>query len=274
MGLASRLIEKLQTSAATLDASLAERVSLHSVTLIGSLSRDDFNEGGSDVDLLFVHGLGERGSEVASLPDFRAVIQHFGEPLKRLGRTTGRPKPLVVDCHFGDRQTVSRQPDWADPAGFLREYLSRDRYLWLYAFDFVENSLPLWGPDLRPALRVWEPSAYLPVLARSLREELARLQAMPPGSEPPAGLVNDYQRLSGELSTLLSLKYGCRSLMKQAQHRSFNLLVPYFDGKDFAASLWAEYLYGSIFQDRADWVCRCSRFCAGALNLLEQQDGD
>ncbi|MEN6643516.1 MAG: nucleotidyltransferase domain-containing protein [Armatimonadia bacterium] len=268
MGLSTRLIENLHASAASLDTSLAERAGLHSVALVGSLSRDDFNEGGSDVDLLFVHGLGEKGSEVASLPEFRAVIQHFGEPLLRLGMSTGRQKPFLVDCHFADRQTVCRQPDWADPAGFLREYLSRDRYLWIYAFDFVENSLPLWGPDLRPAVRVYDPVSYLPMLTRSLREDLARLQSLQPVPEPPAKLINDWKHLSGQLSTLLSLKHGCRSLMKQALHRCFNLSVPYFDGKDFAASLWAEYLYGSVFQDRADWVRRCSRFCAGALKAL------
>lgn len=268
MGLATRLIESLHAGAASLDASLAGRVGLRSIALVGSLSRDDFNLGGSDVDLLFVHALGEQGSEVACDPSLRAIIQHFGEPLLRLGRGTGLQKPFLVDSHFADTQTVCRQPHWADPAGFLREYLCRDRFLWIYAFDFVEYSLPLWGEDLRPCLHVYDPRDYLSLLERPLRQELVRLQSPQPVADPPAQLINDWKHLSGQLMTLLALKHGPADLRKQALHRSFNLRVPYFDGKDFVASLWAEYLYGSVFQDRADWQRRCSRFCTGALKEL------
>ncbi|MEI6502213.1 MAG: hypothetical protein WCP21_14450, partial [Armatimonadota bacterium] len=271
--------------------------------LVGSLSRDDFIEGGSDVDLLFVHEHGELPSrELGAHPALREAVRLFGEPLLAIGRHTGRQKPFVVDTHFADAHTVETQPRWADPAGFLREHMSHDRSLWLHAFDLVENGRVLWGESPVPALRVYEPAGYLPCLARELREELARLQSYSPhpvrsqaaqqvcaftgglqldgvgmlrvgalrgGADLPEAIINDWKRLTGQLLTALALQHGAPSLRKRDIFRHFNLRVPYFPGKDFAGHIWSEYLYGIVYDERDEWVRRCGRLCENGLKVLD-----
>ena len=272
MSLTTRLLDSLKQSAQTLDErpALAAAVGLQSVTLVGSLARDDFIVGGSDVDLLLVHGLGEHpSSEIGRRPEIRAILQLFGEPLLRLAGGTGRQKPFLIDCHFADAQTVAAQPQWADPAGFLREHMARDRFLWIYAFDLVAHSCTLWGEPPACAVSVFPVAGYLPYLVRQLREDLALLESYAIRPDPPERQVNQWKSLQGQLITLVALKHGCESLLKHDLYRTFNLHVAYFPGKDWAAAFWAEYLRGSVFHQRDEWLRRSTKFCENALGLLD-----
>jgi hypothetical protein len=272
MALTDRLLISLNQSAAALceQTQLVEAAGLRSVTLIGSLSRADFIEGGSDVDLLFVHSLGEQpAAELCAHPTLRAVVHHLGAPLLAIGRNTGRQKPFLIDCHFADVRTVADQPRWADPSGFLREYQRRERYLWIYAFDLLEHGWTLWGEPPAAAVTPYDPAAYVPLLVPCLREELARLQSFRVGAAVSPALISDWKRLVGQVLTLLALQYGSRSLRKQDTFRFFNLRVPYFPGKDFAGHIWSEYLYGIVYDERDEWVRRCSRLCENGLKVLD-----
>lgn len=305
MALSDRLLLSLTESACALDEQpgVAAAARVRSVVLVGSLSRDDFVEGGSDVDLLLIHEHGELPSrELAAHPALGEIVRLFAEPLLAIGRHTGRQPPLLVDCHFVDAHTVETQPRWADPACFCREHLSHDRNLWLYAFDFAEHARTLWGDSPVPLLRVYEPAAYLPLLAQELRDELARLQAYSPrpgrsraesqvcaftgglqldgvgmlrvgarggGADLPEAIINDWKRLTGRLLTALALQHGSPSLRKRDIFRHFNLRVPYFPGKDFAGHLWSEYLYGIVYDERDEWVRRCARLCENGLKVLD-----
>lgn len=273
MSLTTRLLAALTDSAAALSErpDLAAAVGLHSLTLVGSLARDDFNEGGSDVDLLLVHGLDERpSSEIGRLPEVRAVLHLVGEPLLGLMRGAGRHRPFVIDCHFAAASLLARQPHWADPGCFLREHLARERYLWLYAFDLVEHGRTLWGDRPAETVRAYRPTAYLPLLVRQLREDLALAQSYPVTSDPSADLLHRWRELTGQILTLLALRFGGTSLRKREVYLAFNLRVPHFPGKDFAAALWAEYLYGTVFHRRDEWLRRGTRFCENGLKLLDQ----
>lgn len=306
MPLTDRLLEALSGSALALSEQpqLAAEAGLRSVTLVGSLSRNDFIEGGSDVDLLFVHDLGEQPSgELCKHPRLREVVQLFGEPLLRIGRNTGRQKPFLVDCHFADARVVDTQPCWADPAGFVHESMAHERTLWLYAFDLVENGQTLWGRPLASEVRVYEPQCYMPLLAQELREELVRLQSYQPapsmkapgqpkicaitgglqldglgmprighsaaGAAIPEAHISDWKRLTGQVLTALALQHGSPSLRKRDTFRYFNLRVPYFPGKDFAGHIWSEYLYGIVYDERDEWVRRCDRLCENGLKVLD-----
>jgi hypothetical protein len=196
------------------------------------------------------------------------VVRHFGEPLLSLGAGTGRQKPFLVDCHFVDAEMLAQQPQWADPATFAPEHTSRDYYLWLYAFDLAANGARLWGENPAERVRVYSPADYVPQAAADLRRRLAALKSVDAGPDPTAEVTDRWKLVAGETLRLLALAHGCRSLRKQEVYRDFHALVPYFQGKDFSASLWAEYLYGSVFQDREDWLARCDRFCTKGLALL------
>lgn len=272
MGLTSRLLASLAEGALTLPQhpELLAAAALHSVTLVGSLARADFIEGGSDVDLLLVHGLADGPpEEVGRRPQIRALVHHFGEPLLHLGAGTGRLRPFAVDCHFASTRVLHSQPQWADPASFLREHLSRDRYLWLYAFDLEAHGKVLWGETPAASMRLYPPQQYLHHLVRDLREELARLQSHRVPADLSAAVLAGWKRFAGQLPTLLALCFGPPSLQKRDLYRTFNLSVPYFPGKDFAARLFSEYLYGITYQQDEEWVGRCSQFCANALALLD-----
>lgn len=305
MALSDRLLTSLTDSARVLGErpELAAAAQVRSVVLVGSLSRDDFIEGGSDVDLLIIHEQGDRPSEeLGRHPGLREIVRLFGEPLLAMGRNSGRQRPFMVDCHFADAHTVATQPQWADPAGFLREHMSHDRNLWLYAFDLLENGKGLWGEALVPTLRVFEFAGYLPLLARELREELVRLQSYSPqkprsqaaqqvcaftgglqldgvgmlrvgalqgGADIPDAIITDWKRLTGQVLTALALQHGSPSLLKRDTFRYFNLRVPYFPGKDFAGHIWSEYLYGIVYDERDEWVRRCARLCENGLKVLD-----
>jgi predicted nucleotidyltransferase len=271
LALPERLLSLLHQAGQDLEAEGAAVASarLSSVVLVGSLARGDFRVGGSDVDLMLVHQLGELpAAEVGRRADVRAIVRHFGGPLLRVAGGTGVQKPFVMDCHFVDLEVLRSQPQWASREHFAPAHAHRDRFLWIYAFDFVAHARLLWGDNPAPAVQAYDPLPYLPHAAAALRAEVAALSALEPGSSPEPEPVSRWKRAAGELMTLLALSHGCRSLGKRDLHRSFNADVPYFQGKDFAASLWAEFLYGSVFQDRAEWVGRCRRFCQGGLQRL------
>lgn len=302
MALADRLLEALTNSARKLaeQPQLVAQADLCSVTLIGSLSRGDFIEAGSDVDLLLVQRRdSEEATECGRHPPLREVVQLFGEPILRLARTTGRQKPLVLDCHFVNTETARTQPQWADPTCFSAAELGRDPYLWLYAFDLRAHAQTLWGEAPTPNIVAYDPRAYLPVFARQLQEQFERLSAcaaqavvqrqlctftggvlldglgMPrvgsSGVRVPDSVIADWKRLTGQLLTTLALQYGPPSLLKRDVFRHFNLRVPYFPGKDFAGHLWSEYLYGIVYDERDEWVRRCARLCENGLKLLTSQ---
>jgi len=305
MALSDRLLTSLTDSARALAErpEMAAAARVRSVVLVGSLCRDDFIEGGSDVDLLFIHDQGELSSdELGRHPALREVVRLFGEPLLAMARNSGRQRPFMVDCHFADAHTVETQPQWADPAGFLREHMSHDRNLWLYAFDLVENGKVLWGEPLTQTVQAFEPGGYMPLLARELREELVRLESYSPqrvrsqaaqqvcaftgglqldgvgmlrvgalrgGADIPDTIIAGWKRLTGQLLTALALQYGSPSLRKRDTFRYFNLRVPYFPGKDFAGHIWSEYLYGIVYDERDEWVRRCGRLCENGLKVLD-----
>lgn len=271
MALARRLLDLLRQAGLALatEEHARRHCQLAAVALVGSLARDDFRPGGSDVDLMFVHGLGEGpSSDLGARPEMRTLARHFGEPLLRVAGLSGQQKPFMVDCHFVDREVLRTQPVWAAPASFTPALLPRDRFLWLYAFDFLAHATPLWGADPREFVQAFDPAEYLPVAAPDLRWRVAAATADPERTAPSTALVSRWKSLTGELMTLLAIRHGCRSLCKADVHRVFNTGVPYFPGKDFAASLWAECLYGTVFQERADWVARCERFCHNGLAAL------
>lgn len=269
MGLATRLLSALREQAAALQSSpdLAAQAQVVSVALIGSLSRNDFRDGGSDVDLMIVHTHGDLpAAEVAAVPALRRLVHEFGAPLLQLGGGTGVQKPFVVDCHFVDATVLATQPQWSDPIRMVADLRERDAYLWLYAFDLEQFALPLLGPHPAHGLTIQDPPAYTSTLRDHLRADWQALDAATHGAD--ADTINHWKHLSGRLMTAFALSRGVRSLMKASVHRGFNLLAPHFAGKDFAASLWAEYLYGTVFQDRDDWLRRCRRFCANGLEVL------
>lgn len=236
---------------------------------MGSLARGDFRPGGSDVDLLVVHQCGDLPcDDVGQRSDVRVVVRHFGEPLLQVAGGSGEQKPFMVDCHFVDLRVLRDQPRWADPRGFLSVDTRHDRFLWIYGFDFVQHACVLWGESPTALVQAYDPLLYVPVAARDLARRVAELSSAPPSSDALSERVDRWKSVAGELMTLLALAHGCRSLRKQDLHRVFNTRVPYFPGKDFAASLWAEYLYGTVFQERQEWVARCARFCASGLTLL------
>lgn len=242
---------------------------LWSVTLVGSLARDDFRPGGSDVDLLVVHQCGDLLSdEVGKRTDVRAVVRHFGEPLLQLTGGSGVQGAFVVDCHFVDLEVLRGQPHWAAPDRFLPTRTRHDRFLWIYCFDLVAHSRLLWGENPTALVHPHDPLPYIPTAARELARRVAELSAGTGESHALADLVDRWKAAAGELMALLALAHDCRSLRKQDLHRTFNTRVPYFPGKDFAASLWAECLYGTVFQERDEWVARCARFCESGLTLL------
>jgi hypothetical protein len=271
MALPERLVQLLHQAGADLapDDVRVQATSLASITLVGSLSRDDFRVGGSDVDLLVVHGLGELPSaELGRRPELRGLVRHFGEPLMRAAGHSGLQKPFMIDCHFVDREVLAAQPQWATPETFTADLVTRDRFLWVYAFDLVAHGRVLWGESPVPLVQPREPEAYLALAAADWVRRLAEIARRPVPQPPSEELVNGWKAIAGEMMTLLALRHGCHSLRKQDVHRVFNTGVPYFPGKDFAASLWAEYLYGTVFQDRQEWVARCHRFCHNAAELL------
>lgn len=269
MSLATRLIELLREQSAFLHEhpASAEQAQVVSVALVGSLARDDFRQGGSDVDLMVVHTIGDKpAAEVGAMQPLRRLVQHCGEPLLHLGAGTGVQKPFVVDCHFVDSLILATQPRWAEPSQFTLALARRETYLWLYAFDLVQYAMPLFGPSPALGVRVHEPVSYVGVVRRQLHDDLQGLAAEP--QEPRPEFVERWKLLAGRVMTALALTRGGRSLKKNDVYRDFNLLAPGFPGKAFAASLWAEYLYGSVFQDRVEWLRRCRRFCEGALEVL------
>lgn len=269
MSLATRLIELLQEQSSSLreNPAPAEQAQVASVALIGSLARGDFRTGGSDVDLMFVHGLGERpAAEVAAAPSMRRPVGFLGEPLLQAGGGTGAQKPFLIDCHFVEGLVLATQPRWAEPSQFTLQWAERETYLWLYAFDLVRHIMPLSGPSPAIGVRAYDPAAYTETVLRQLRQRLAALRDDPPANQVEA--VNAWKLFAGRLLTALALSRGGRSLKKNEIYRDFNTLVPHFPGKDFAASLWAEYLYGSVFQDREDWLQRCRKFCEEGLATL------
>jgi predicted nucleotidyltransferase len=269
MSLAARLVELLREQAGSLTVrpALAEQAQVVSVALIGSLARDDFRAGGSDVDLMLVHTHGEKpAGQVAAVPAVRRLVQHFGEPLLKIGAGTGAQKPFMVDCHFVDSLVLATQPRWAEPSQFTLALAQRNTHLWLYAFDLVQHAVPLFGPSPALGLDVHPPAQYTGVLRQQLHRDLEALCEQPAEVRPET--IESWKLLAGRMMVALALGHGGGSLNKSEVHRSFNILAPRFPGKDFAASLWAEYLYGSVFQDRAEWLQRCRRFCEGGLGVL------
>lgn len=268
MGLETRLLTALEQAGRQVDT-VPELVSAGavSVTLAGSLARGDFRLGGSDVDLLVVHDRPELPpAEAIRDAALRRLVRHFSEPLQRLAATTQPGLTLVIDCHIVSAGAVADQPRWADPATALPDLAGHDRLLWLYAFDLQAHHRTLWGPDPTIGLRIVTPQAYLPVAVAEARRRLAELGNLP--TDQPEEQVPHWKALAGEIMALLALQAGCGSLRKRDLHRYFNAGAPYFKGKDFAASLWAEYLYGTVFQARADWLARCRQFCTSALTVL------
>ncbi len=268
---AHRLLQLLQRAGQSLQATdpAVRACGLWSVALVGSLSRGDFRPGGSDVDLLVVHQCGDLPpAEVGRHPDVRVVVRHFGEPVVEACGGSGDHRPVVVDCHFVDLGVLRDQPRWAAPRQFLSVHTRHDRFLWIYGFDFVQHALVLWGESPTALVQAHDPLPYIPVAARDLSRRIADLSSATQEGGPLLELVDRWKAAAGELMTLLALAHGCRSLRKQDLHRAFNTQVPYFPGKDFAASLWAEYLYGTVFQERQEWIARCARFCDSGLTLL------
>lgn len=269
MGLETRLLAALEQAARQVDA-VPELISAGavSVTLAGSLARGDFRLGGSDVDLLVVHDRPElTPAEAVRDAALRRLVRHFSEPLQRLTTTTQPGLTLVIDTHLITAGAVADQPRWADPDAAPPDLAGHDRLLWLYAFDLQAHHRTLWGPDPTVGLRIGTPQAYLPAAVAEARRRLEELSSLPAGRLEE--MVPPWKALAGEIMTLLALQAGCGSLRKRDLHRYFNACAPYFKGKDFAASLWAEYLYGTVFQAREDWLARCRQFCTNALAMLE-----
>lgn len=269
MGLETRLLAALEQAGRQVDLS-PELISAGavSVTLAGSLARGDFRLGGSDVDLLVVHDHpGLTPAEAAREAALRRLVRHFSEPLQRLAATTQAGLTLVMDCHLVGAGALADQPRWADPATARPDLTGHDRLLWLYAFDLQAHHRTLWGPDPTVGLRIVSPQAYLPAAVAEARRRLEELSNLPAGLSEEQ--VPPWKALAGEIMALLALQAGCPTLRKRDLHRYFNACAPYFKGKDFAASLWAEYLYGTVFQARADWLARCRQFCTSALTVLE-----
>lgn len=268
MSIATRLIALLDEQSVSLKEhpGLAEQARVTAIALMGSLARDDFRTGGSDVDLMVVHAQGEKpAAELGRMPAMRKLIGLFGEPLLRIGRGCAGHRPLVVDCHFVDSLLLATQPRWAEPSRLTAAQADREPYLWVYAFDLTQHARPLYGPHPAAGLQCHEPAAYLPVIRQWLQE---RLRQWPESDSPTDAMVEYARAMAWALLTALALGHGGRSMVKHELYRDFNLLAPSFAGKAFAASLWAEYLYGSVFQDRADWLQRCRRFCESGLEVL------
>lgn len=267
-----QLTEALQAAACGLNErpDLTCETGVVSVVVVGSLARKDFVEGGSDLDLMFVHTLGDKpNEEIASNAGLQNLIHYFGDPVFDICACTGRQKPFMIDCHFVDYGLLSEQHHWANPANFLQEYTKRDTYLWLYAFDFVQNRICLWGEDPTSLIKVYSPDVYITWAAEDKRIKLSAIKndsALEQAAEEP--LLGRWKLLAGETLRLLAIRYGSRSLRKAEVYADFQELAPYFKGKEFAEELWAEYLYGKSCEDRKEWLVRCDEFCQAALSRI------
>lgn len=269
MNVSDELIGLLRERAASLgdEPSLTEESGVESVLVVGSLARRDFILGGSDVDLMLVHGHGDRpASTIAAIPGVRVLVRHFGDALLSKYGETGRQKPFMVDLHFVDRGLLLQQREWADPAAFRAEYASRDHFLWLYAFDFAAHRDCLYGDDPGPSVRVHPPASYATWVVEDLRSKLLLLESMRAGES----LIAGHKLIAGETLKLVALCHGASSLMKVEVYEEFQRLVPCFEGKGFAEQLWAEYVHGPGYApaDRTQWVRDCRAFCEAALATI------
>lgn len=269
MSVSDELIGLLRECARALydEPSLVEGSGVESITVVGSLARRDFVLGGSDVDLMFVHGHGDRpASEIGSIPGVRRLVRHFGDALLSRYADTGRQKPFMVDLHFVDRELLHRQPEWADPTGFRPEYVCRNHFLWLYAFDFAASRYCLYGEDPALSVQVYPPASYAAWVAADLRGKLLALEC----SIADEAVVGGYKLIAGATLKLVALCHGAPSLRKAEVYEDFQRLVPYFEGKSFAEILWAEYLHGPEHApaDRTQWIRDCRIFCEAALATI------
>ena len=244
-----------------------------SITVVGSVARRDFVEGGSDLDIMYVHTHhGMSSGEIGSLSPVRALLDELFNPVIRLYRPTGRQKPWMVDLHFVDYELLREQPQWADPANFRQEYVERNTYLWLYAFDLQANSICLSGADPRRFIKVHPPDHYALWAARKHAATLTLLRNDAGSGPPTDDAVQRWKILAGGVLQLAALAYGSRSLRKREVYNDFQTRVPNFRNKTFARVLWHEYLHGGQISlaQRTEWAEQCMGFCRCALELIIQ----
>jgi predicted nucleotidyltransferase len=277
--MAPKLIEALRAEASALAMApeAGAEAGMAGVVVVGSLARGDLVEGGSDVDLMFIHRHGElSASEVAARPHVREMVKRFGDPVLSLCKDTGRQKPFMVDLHFVDREVLRQQPDWAHPGRFRLPYTARNAYLWLYAFDLAAHRICLWGEDPLDHVEAHPPRAYAAWAAVESQTKLAEVrQHTRLAPEVTEDLVGRWKVLAGGVLRLAALTWGGRSLRKAEVLDDFRRLTPPFADKGFANVLWEEYLFGrrDLGEDRRVWLARCEAFCSTVLELVTWSTG-
>ena len=217
-----------------------------SIVLYGSLIRNDFKFGISDIDIFII---------------FKddALNMHIKEIIKKIKSlekyyNEGRFKDMIdiAWAYYGELPLKG-----SGRQGFFK-------FLNIYAFDFVKNSIVIYGYDFRDQLEVKDPKNLIVSRAKDILMKLEQAKNRNLDLIPI---------LAGETIRLAQLCFGEITINKNVVLDNFLKYVPDYPMKKTAQLIWFEYMNPGFYEklsdiEKRDFIKICEKFIRETIKLI------